>query len=118
MKKYSLILLMAALLSSPTVAQNAGFNYGLGTKSCGEFARDYAAHPDMVEPMYFAWAEGFLSGMNFEAFVARAPSKLLLGGSPQMTAYKQTIRVYCDAHPLAAYSDAVTALWQTLPWAN
>jgi hypothetical protein len=46
-------------------------------KSCAEFANDYKAYPKLAENLYIAWAEGFLSGVNFEVTVWGVPARRL-----------------------------------------
>ena len=105
-----------AILSgiSPTSAQNQ--NFGLGVNSCAEFARNYAASPQLIEDAYFVWATGFMSGLNLDAIAFGRPHRIF---NPTDTAtYKLLIRSYCDAHPLVAYAQAVAVLYKGLPVAN
>ena len=44
---------------------------GIGTMSCPEFLRQIEAEPTARENMYFAWAQGFMSGQNTNAGVKR-----------------------------------------------
>ena len=85
---------------------------GPGTRSCADFARDYASVHD-AETVYFAWAQGAMSTINstlgLQQHVYRNLAAVTVG--EQMS----FLRNYCDQHPLGNYSDAIIALMQTLP---
>jgi hypothetical protein len=85
---------------------------GAGTSTCGQFASHYAKNPQ-VELSYFAWAQGFMSAMNIGRAASPSPAYRDLG-SPIEHQMSQ-IRIYCDAHPLAPYSDAVFDLFGSFP---
>ena len=110
----SLLALIIATIST-SYADDTGQGYGLGMRSCAAFASDYAANPTVAEATYFAWAEGFMSGLNFMAAVNKMPSRHIAGGNESMHSYQIYIRSFCDNHPLANYADAVAKLWNTLP---
>jgi hypothetical protein len=104
------IVLWVAFLPCAASAQN----YGVGVRSCAQFAQDYRTNP-ILENIYFAWAEGFISGISSQALVEKLPFKQTQGGDARMQAYKQAIRTYCDEHPLVPYVNAVMSLYMTLP---
>ena len=88
---------------------------GMGTNSCSKFAEVYRESPARWEILFFSWAQGFMSGLNFE--------RIELGQYRDMSAMptgaqKNVIRVYCDRHPLGNYMDAVIDLYQRLPLMN
>src|SRR5438309_1041020 len=101
-----------AISISGVVAQG----YGLGMRSCGEFAHAYASNPAVAEDIYFTWAQGFMSALNLDAVANRRPYRVINGND--MATHKIEIRSYCDAHPLVAYSSAVFALYSRLPAAR
>lgn len=109
-------ILIAAMIGAVTAnsAIAGGPQYGLGIKSCAEFARLYAVNPEPTETLYFAWAEGFMSGINAEALSEHLAARDIEGGDETAAQYKLIIRSYCNAHPLASYSAAVIDLYGTL----
>lgn len=116
MRKIIYLTLLFSVAPLAARAQEGGQNYGLGVKSCAQFAKEYAVEPTLAENLYFAWAEGFLSGMNAESEAAHLPYKRIEGGDAAANTYRQAIRSYCDAHPLSSYSDAVISVFEALPW--
>jgi hypothetical protein len=110
-------ILIVAMIGAVTAkgAFAGGPQYGLGIKSCAEFARTYAANPEVTETLYFAWAEGFMSGINVKALSEHLTARDIEGSDEKMAEYKSIIRSYCNAHPLATYSAAVVDLYVTLP---
>ena len=109
------VLMMAAsavvAMASIPVPQAQGF--GLGMRSCAEFAEQYRANPVVAEDAYVAWPEGYMSGLNIESAVLNLPERSLSG--LDLESLKATIRSYCDGHPLAAYLDAVTRAYLERP---
>src|SRR5690242_5091702 len=99
------LALMVAVSMTPGLlhaAESGG--YGIGMQTCGEFAKDYAAHPDVTEGLYFAWAQGFISGLNFMATVVRLPAREISGGdTASMESYRKSLRSFCNEHPTALY---------------
>jgi hypothetical protein len=104
---------LATLLITVNGSEVAAQGYGVGMRSCGEFARAYAANPAVAEDVYFTWAQGFMSGLNLDAVENRRPYRVINGND--MASQKIEIRSYCDAHPLATYSQSVFALYSSLP---
>ena len=68
----SLAILVAALL--PASADEFEI-MGLGMQTCGKFAELYRATPDLVENAFFAWAQGFMSGLNLASVANSRPAK-------------------------------------------
>jgi hypothetical protein len=85
---------------------------GAGALTCGQFANHYAKNPQ-VELSYFAWAQGFMSSMNVSRADSPSPAYRDLSGPIEFQ--MSQIRIYCDDHPLAQYSDAVFDLFGSLP---
>ena len=110
---WRLIIALAAF-SAPLTSASATdvMGRGAGAHTCAEFAQDYARNPDTVEVLYFSWAQGYMTATNV-AIAAATNTYRDLGGS--VADQQAHIRSYCDAHPLAAYSDAVMNLYQTFP---
>jgi hypothetical protein len=82
---------------------------GLGASTCGQFASSYRKSPELVELNYFAWAQGYLSGLNMGSLVQGGLSKNIGGISTDEQ--QRIIRQYCNDHPLSNYNQAVTDLY-------
>jgi hypothetical protein len=108
-------LLIAAMCAMPFSgeAQQLGA-YGIGIHSCAEFAKLYAANPKVTENVYYAWAEGFISGLNMSAIANNLSYRTPEPGGDNMRYYMLYIRSYCDSHPLSPYYGAVTTLYTTV----
>lgn len=106
MKKVFLCFLM---LTFPALGQN----FGLGTNSCAQFAKDYAATTETAENFYFTWAQGFMSALNLNAITENRPYRDV--GAIGMTEQKSAIRSYCNLHPLASFVEAVFSEYENLP---
>jgi hypothetical protein len=84
---------------------------GIGLRTCGEFASDYRVSPTN-ENLYFAWASGFISGINAAYLMVSVTAKNT--ASMSIDDEKQAIRQYCNDHPLAPYYAAVSDLFGRL----
>jgi hypothetical protein len=63
--------------------------------------------------LYTAWAQGFISGRNFELIYENNTYRDLDAKSPEEA--DQDIRQYCAAHPLVSFLQAASSLFATLP---
>ncbi len=111
MRLLSALLITACTMPFAASTQELGASYGIGVHSCAEFAKSYAANPTVTENVYFAWVEGFMSGLNLSAISHKAPYRILEPGDEKMRYYMLYIRSFCDNHPLSPYYGAVTALY-------
>jgi hypothetical protein len=86
--------------------------HGFGAKSCGNFAIEYKKYPEVTEGVYFAWAQGFMSGANITEMASNRPSRDL--NSKSVSDQQSFLRIYCNDHPLADFWRAVMALYASL----
>jgi hypothetical protein len=114
MKSFLALSFVLATITSDLGAEK-GEAYGLGTRTCAQFAQEYgnSKNPEMIESFYFTWAQGFMSGLNL-IFVANNHAFYDLGNS-SMADQKSRLRAYCSQHPLSAFFDAVMGLYKTFP---
>jgi hypothetical protein len=77
---------------------------GAGTYTCAEFAQQYNESPEFIENLYFAWAQGFMTGQNFGAKIKRD-----LGGDVETQ--KGFLRAYCADNPPRSFVEAVIDLY-------
>lgn len=86
---------------------------GIGAATCQDFLREIAGRPD-VEKNYFAWAQGYMSGL-----LIRAPAGMdedLDLSPPSFPLLKQAafLRAFCSRSPGTSFSDGVNELYRTL----
>ncbi|HLW89913.1 MAG TPA: hypothetical protein VKS78_01255 [Roseiarcus sp.] len=93
-------------------AADAGQTIGAGLKLCAEFSQAYAENPAATEAIYWPWAMGMMSGLNF-ASVANSTVFRDLTGDQDI--YRRAIVSYCKAHPLTTYTGAVLDLYISFP---
>ncbi len=106
-----LIGVFAAIGSAQCLAQEeVGTIAGAGWVPCAEFAQLYQQNPKDTETYYFAWAQGYMTGLNDSAVFSR---KNLRGW--RLEQQKQHIRAFCDKHPLQNVVFAVRDLYSELP---
>jgi hypothetical protein len=102
-----IVLLLSFALASGGVARAQTFTAGPGAATCAQFGEAYGKNA-LIEFNFFFWAQGWLSALN----AAEAPQcgsspalRDLFSVSPDLQ--KATIRQYCEAHPLAQYTEAI-----------
>jgi hypothetical protein len=86
---------------------------GIGARTCGNFAQSYRESPQLTEGLYFAWAQGFMSGQNFALIANHKLAKNLNGSNTEEQ--QAFLRSHCDGHPLSGYWEAVMTLFVTMP---
>jgi hypothetical protein len=108
----AMLLALRALPMSAADAAEAGQNIGIGTNLCAEFAEAFRKSPGGTEEVYWRWAMGMMSGLNF-ASVANNKYFRDLAGDQEL--FRLAIRDYCERHPLATYEGAILDLYVSLP---
>lgn len=86
---------------------------GIGLGSCSVFASQYRQWGVTIETSYFAWAQGFMSGLNMAAPHAGRDARNLKAITTEDQ--EARLRSYCDQHPSGDYIDAVIDLYVSLP---
>jgi hypothetical protein len=110
MWRFSLLLLLLPVQAHATEY----VVMGMGADSCGNFASQYRLSAIVAETSYFAWAQGYMSGLNsLVSATGKVPRDLNGLALPDQEA---RIRSYCDQHPLGNYVDAVMDLYGALPF--
>jgi hypothetical protein len=106
---FTLVLLVA-------VPARAATDYplmGIGLGSCSLFASQYRQWGATIETSYFAWAQGFMSGLNMAGPRAGHEARNLKAIAVEEQ--EARLRSYCDQHPGGDYIDAVIDLYGSLP---
>jgi hypothetical protein len=81
--------------------------------SCGKIAEDYRKLPADVEIWMMHWAQGFMSGANLNQWTSNGQYRDLQAMT--LEAQEQSLRNYCDEHPMAEFVKAVLDLYGKLP---
>jgi hypothetical protein len=98
-----LFLGLVLVMTVPARSENNVMGYGVN--SCATFGQGYKKHQELVEELYYAWARGFMSGMNIAAHGSGLRSKNIAASSEDEQ--KRFIRDWCNDYPLSGYYDAV-----------
>ena len=104
------ISLALALLIQPTRADY--FVAGIGATACGKIAQDYRQYPTHIGTAMMTWAQGFMSGANICSLEHGQYRDLQ---AMTVEAQEQSLRNYCDQHPMAELAEAVIVLYGKLP---
>jgi hypothetical protein len=114
-------LMMALFFTFTAVAHAADFAAdGPGAQTCTRFLALWALSPDAtpadhqsnsVETIAFAWAQGFMSGLN----ASRSDGMYAVLNAETVRDQEITLWNYCNAHPDDYYMKAVADLYKALP---
>ena len=107
MKRFLLVMTLICW-ASPVFGQSV--KVGVGVRSCAQFAEDYRSTPELMEVIYFSWAQGYLTGINIVTSTEDDQALNLFPPGFGEKAQKEFVREYCAMHPLAPYSEAVAFL--------
>jgi len=110
------LLLFIGLPALLVCSSAQGANYtsmGEGSVSCAVFGEDYRKAPTEVEARYFAWAQGFMSALNFLSHGAGGKESIM--NATPLADQKRFVRDWCNKNPLANYYEAVFKLMDSLP---
>jgi hypothetical protein len=111
---YGSLLIIAIFLGVTSISRAEGIAaQGAGTLTCRQFASMYRGHPELAENVFFTWAQGFMTGVNYAKIAAHGKSADL--GAMTTAKQKSYIRSYCDAHPSEVFLKAITNLYFRLP---
>jgi hypothetical protein len=108
MKLICSTVLVLGMLIQPT-SSRADFAYaGVGATSCGRIAQDYQRE---IGKVVMTWAQGFMSGANMVSTDGQYRDLAAMTTEAQ----EQSLRTYCDEHPMAQFIDAAMELYFKLP---
>ena len=109
-----LLAVLAPMISGAHAMVQPGVKIvGIGAVPCSEFIRDSEPDP-VMEKYFFAWAQGYMSGLLWRAPAGVDESLDLVPPSFPMLAQANFIRTFCAAHRHMDYADAVLSLYQEL----
>ena len=111
-RRFGIVLTLSLLLWQAADAAEIGQSIGVGANLCAQFSEAYADNPTGTEDIYWHWATGMMSGLNF-ASVANSNVFRDLTGDQDI--FRRAIRSYCKSHPLTTYAGAILDLYVSLP---
>jgi hypothetical protein len=85
---------------------------GAGALPCAEFGQRLRNSVD-IEQTFFAWGQGYMSGMNTMFDFAGSDTRDM--NAISVSTQEERVRSYCASHPLQSYSDGVRELYLSLP---
>lgn len=108
----AIVATIASTLASSAIAQTVAI-IGTGTSKCSRFNLAVAERP-LEEREYFAWAQGYMSGILFSA-PPGVDDRLVLNPERLPIVSQLTfLRTFCQRFPDATYSDGTEALYREL----
>ena len=105
-------VIFACLLTGQAQAQAVKI-VGIGASTCQRFTREIDGTPQ-AERDYFAWAQGYMSGLLIRAPAGKDESLDLTPPTFPLLKQASFLRTYCSSNPGADFSDAVNELYRTL----
>lgn len=86
---------------------------GIGASSCQFFLQEINGKPE-VEKNFFAWAQGYMSGLLLRAPPGKDEDLDLEPGVYPLLKQAEFLRGFCTRNPDADFSDGVNDLYRTL----
>ena len=86
---------------------------GLGASSCQSFLREINGKPE-VEKNFFAWAQGYMSGLLLRAPPGKDEDLDLEPAHYPLLRQAEFLRNFCTRNPDADFPDGVNDLYRTL----
>lgn len=86
---------------------------GIGAASCQDFLGEIRGRPD-VEKNFFAWAQGYMSGLLIRAPAGKDEGLDLTPPEFPLVKQAEFLRTYCSRHLGEDFTVAVNTLYRTL----
>ncbi len=103
---------IVALIATAAVAQTAKI-VGLGAAMCRQFNHDVEGNFS-IQRDYFAWAQGFMSGVLMRAPLSVDDELDVNPTSFPLLKQVEFLRSFCERNPDKSYTDGVEALYRAL----
>jgi hypothetical protein len=110
--RISSIASFTLIIASPAFTQEAGM-MGAGSGKCGDYVREYQRDPDVANNVYFSWAQGYMSGLNFEQLALKKRMRNL--NALPVASQLDYLMVYCKQKPDELFVMAARNLFNALP---
>lgn len=108
-----LIPIIAALAILPLTAQaqenrkQPNIAVGVGTLACSYFAEWTDEGSEKFQQIFFSWAQGYFTAMNFQLSADQKPAINLAPESLDFIKQKQLLYGFCRRYPTSKYGIAV-----------
>jgi hypothetical protein len=112
-RNLSVALALATWVSASGAMSQTIAIVGTGTASCSRFTSAIADRP-LEEREFFAWGQGYMSGILFTAPAGVDDGLSLTPESFPIPAQIAFVRAFCDQFPTATYSEGVETLYRAL----
>lgn len=111
----ALLILVPATgdLSSGTAQAQSVRIVGIGAASCTRFLQEIDGKPQ-AEREYFAWAQGYMSGLLIRAPAGKDEDLDLMPPAFPLLKQAEFLRRFCSQNTDADFSDGVNTLYRTL----
>jgi hypothetical protein len=108
----STIIALSLASGSAASAEKDTVITGIGAASCGKFATAFKENSAKSEALYFSWAQGFMSSINFNRKMQNG-TPIDFSAMPPAAQFSW-IRSYCQKNPMRTYLRATTELFLAL----
>ena len=108
-----LVLGSIGLFAANAVDAQTAKIVGYGAASCVKFLRDYARDA-ISERVYFAWAQGYMSGILMKTPLGTDDHLDLVPRDLSVQTQMSFVHQHCVEHEMNDYSDAVVSLYRRL----
>ncbi len=111
MRLTAILMVSLAFCAAPRAGAEEGITLvGEGARTCQQFMDDVTADPAVAEDVYFAWAQGYLVGLNSrpDLFYDLKPGDFLF---EEQRTY---IRQFCVRAEKGDFIEAVRSLYQRI----
>lgn len=114
-RKFSVGAFLAGLvIAFPAAAQQAAVKIvGPGAGTCAQYVVEISLSP-LAERGYFAWAQGYMSGILLRAPPGKDEDLDLTPRTFPASRQAEFLRTYCSTHTSEDFADAVNELYRTL----
>lgn len=108
-----LVVLSGGGLGTGTAQAQSVKIVGIGASTCTRFLQEIDGNPP-AEREYFAWAQGYMSGLLIRAPAGKDEDLDLTPPAFPLLKQAAFLRTFCGTNRDADYSDAVNTLYRTL----
>lgn len=105
--------MLAGVLACSSASSQTVAIVGTGTAACSRFNAVIIDRPN-EEREYFAWAQGYMSGVLLSASAGVDDVLSLNPDAFPLAAQIAFVRVFCERFPESHYSDGVETLYRAL----
>ena|SRR5258707_2980319 len=113
MKLPAAIVLVAFGATSARADDGGAALMGVGASPCAGYSEEYGRNPTGADPVFFSWAQGFMSGLNLTQKALNKPIYDL--AAMPMQEQLTRLRQLCAEKPLLPYAYAVQDLMKSFP---